>query len=302
MAQTVVIDITARFTDETSKGLNKASRSADKLGDSLKKTQKYIDKIDNSKSYIKLELKDKVFQGLNKISKGVKDITSKTWGITVKVLDKATAPIRGVFNLLKNPIVQTIAILGVSIGLKDTIDTFANFEATMSKVQAISSASSEEMTAINEKAKEVGANTKFTATQAGEAFTYMAMAGWKSKEMLSGIDGIMTLAASSGEDLGTVSDIVTDAMTAFGLAADGTTTILKNGLEKEVANTTHFADVLAAAASNSNTNVAMLGESFKYAAPLAGQFKFTVEDTALALGLMANSGRNKCSADWKQAA
>lgn len=302
MAQTVVIDITARFTNETPKGISKAKQSFDKLNESLRKTQQQADKLSRSKSDIKLELKDKATQAITKVSKSLRNITSKAWNVTVKILDKATAPIRGVFNLLKNPIVQTIAILGVSIGLKDTIDTFANFEATMSKVQAISSASAEEMTAINEKAKEVGANTKFTATQAGEAFTYMAMAGWKSKEMLSGIDGIMNLAASSGEDLGTVSDIVTDAMTAFGLAADGTTTILKNGLEKEVANTTHFADVLAAAASNSNTNVAMLGESFKYAAPLAGQFKFTVEDTALALGLMANSGRHKCSAVWKQAA
>ena len=118
----------------------------------------------------------------------------------------------------------------------------------------------------------------------------MAMAGWKTNDMLNGIEGVMNLAAASGEDLATTSDIVTDAMTAFGLSASGTTTVIKDGFSKEVANATHFADVLAQASSNSNTNVSMLGESFKYAAPVAGALGYSVEDTAIALGLMANSG------------
>ena len=101
------------------------------------------------------------------------------------------------------------------------------------------------------------------------------MAGWKTADMLNGIDGIMNLAAASGESLATVSDICTDAMTAFGLSAD---------------QSARFADVLAAASSNANTNVAMLGESFKYVAPVAGAMGYSVEDTAVALGLMANSG------------
>lgn len=189
------------------------------------------------------------------------------------------------------------------MGVQDTINTFANFEATMSKVKAISGATAEDMKILTAKAKEMGATTKFTATEAGEAFSYMAMAGWKTSEMLGLIEGVMNLAASSGEELGTVSDILTDAMTAFGLSASGTVKIkLDDGSIKEVANATHFADVMAAAASNSNTNVALLGESFKYCAPLAGQFKFSVEDTALALGLMANSGKHKCSVVWKQTA
>ena len=126
----------------------------------------------------------------------------------------------------------------------------SDFEAGMSKVQSISGASATEIQQLADKAKEMGAKTKFSATESAEAFQYMAMAGWKTGDMLNSIEGIMNLAAASGEDLASTSDIVTDAMTAFGLAADGTTTIIKNGYSKEVSNATHFADVLAAASSN----------------------------------------------------
>lgn len=157
----------------------------------------------------------------------------------------------------------------------DVIQTGSQFEAQMSGVGAISGASAEEMELLNDKAKEMGATTKFTAAQSGEAFEYMAMAGWKTEEMLSGIDGILALAAASGEDLGTTSDIVTDALTAFGLTAG---------------DAGHFADVLAAASSNANTNVSMMGETFKYVAPIAGSLGYSAEDVATAIGIMANSG------------
>ena len=121
----------------------------------------------------------------------------------------------------------------------------------------------------------MGAKTKFSATEAADAMNYMAMAGWKTEDMLSGIEGVMYLAAASGEDLATTSDIVTDALTAFGLTA---------------ADSGHFADVLAAASSNANTNVSMMGETFKYCAPVAGALGFSVEDTAEAIGLMGNAG------------
>ncbi len=126
-------------------------------------------------------------------------------------------------------------------------------------MQAISGASGEELEKLKEKAKEMGASTKFSATESAEALNYMAMAGWKTEDMLGGIEGIMNLAAASGEDLATTSDIVTDAMTAFGLAADGTTKVIENGISKEIPNASHFADILAAASSNANTNVSMMG-------------------------------------------
>lgn len=151
----------------------------------------------------------------------------------------------------------------------------SDFEAGMSKVSAISGATGGDLDALTEKAKEMGAKTKFSATEAAGAFEYMAMAGWKTEDMLSGIEGVMNLAAASGEGLATTSDIVTDALTAFGLSAS---------------ESTHFADVLAQASSNANTNVSMMGETFKYVAPVAGSLGFSVEDCAVAIGLMANSG------------
>ena len=160
-------------------------------------------------------------------------------------------------------------------GLTASAKTFMDFEQGMSKVAAISGATGDDLVALTEKAKEMGANTKYSATESAEAFSYMAMAGWKTEQMLAGIAPVMNLAAASGEELGTVSDIVTDALTAFGLKAE---------------DAAGFADVLAAASSNANTNVSMMGESFKYAAPVAGSMGYSVQDVALALGLMANSG------------
>lgn len=151
----------------------------------------------------------------------------------------------------------------------------SDFEASMSKVAAISGATGDDLKALTDKAKEMGATTKFSASESADALQYMAMAGWKTEDMLNGLEGIMNLAAASGEDLATTSDIVTDALTAFGLSAE---------------DSTHFADVLAQASSNANTNVGMMGETFKYVAPVAGALGYTAEDTALAIGLMANSG------------
>lgn len=145
----------------------------------------------------------------------------------------------------------------------------------MSTVAAVSGATADELDALTEKVKEMGAKTKFSATESAEAMNYMAMAGWKTEDMLNGIEGIMNLAAASGENLATTSDIVTDALTAFGLSA---------------ADSTHFVDILAAASSNANTNVSMMGETFKYVAPVAGALGFSAEDCATAIGLMANSG------------
>lgn len=151
----------------------------------------------------------------------------------------------------------------------------SSFEAGMSKVAAVSGATADELERLTAKAKELGSKTKFNATEAAEAMNYMAMAGWKTQDMLNGIDGVLGLAAASGTDLATTSDIVTDALTAFGLKAQ---------------DCARFADVLAATSSNANTNVSMMGETFKYCAPIAGSLGFAAEDVAVNIGLMANSG------------
>ena len=131
------------------------------------------------------------------------------------------------------------AISGLKDLAKQTIEVGASFSSAMSQVQAISGATGDELAQLTEKAKEMGSKTKFSATESAEAFNYMAMAGWKTEDMLNGIEGIMNLAAAS---------------------------------------------------ANANTNVAMMGETFKYAAPLVGTMGYTMEDTAEQIGLMANAG------------
>lgn len=167
--------------------------------------------------------------------------------------------------------VTTPIVAGFGAALKVTAD----FDSQMSQVGAITNATGDEMDTMRKKAREMGAKTKFSATEAGEAMQYMGMAGWKTGEIVDGLEGIMNLAAASGEDLGTTSDIVTDALTAFGLQAK---------------DSGHFADIMAAAATNANTDVSMMGETFKYAAPVAGALGYSAEDTAVAIGLMANAG------------
>lgn len=181
----------------------------------------------------------------------------------------------------------TLPLLGVGTA---AVKVASSFDSAMSEVKAISGATGTQFAQLRDKAIEMGAKTKFSATESAEAFKYMAMAGWDTKDMLNSISGVMNLAAASGEDLGTVSDIVTDAMTAFGLAADGTTKVLKNGYNVEVSNAEHFSDVLAEASSRSNTNVSLMGATFKYVAPIAGAMGYSIEDTAVAIGLMANAG------------
>ena len=193
------------------------------------------------------------------------------------------------FDTVGKSLTKTVTVPLVGIGTA-AVKTAAQFDSNMSEVKAISSATGEQFTQLRNKAIEMGAKTKYSASESAQAFKYMAMAGWDTKDMLNSISGVMNLAAASGEDLASVSDIVTDAMTAFGLSADGTTKVIKNGLTVEVSNATHFADVLAQASRKSNTNVAMMGETFKYVAPVAGALGYSVEDTAVAIGLMANSG------------
>lgn len=296
MAETIRIEIPIETVDKTDPGVSNATKklgklgdAADKAGQSVDRSREYVSKFDEQASktqqnlakwakekyQIYLEAKENISPVLDTIGGGVKSLAGKTWSFTLKALDFATTPVRTLLNLLKNPLLQAGAFFGVSLGLTDTINTQKDFEAAMSQVQAVSGADSDELEQLTKKAEEMGATTKFTATDSAEAFNYMAMAGWKTEDMLDGISGIMQLAAAANEDLGTTSDIVTDALTAFGLKASDA------GM---------FSDVLAAASSNANTNVSMMGETFKFAASMAGSLGYSVQDVALMTGLMANSG------------
>lgn len=196
-------------------------------------------------------------------------------------LEEVTADTSEGFTVMKAALAELVAD-GIRLAI-DAIKDFAqatiqagmDFEQGMAQVGAISGATTEELELLEEKAKEMGATTKFSATESAEAFNYMAMAGWETEDMLNGIEGIMNLAAASGEDLATTSDIVTDALTAMGYSAG---------------DAGKLADVMAAASSSANTNVSLMGKTFQYAAPLVGALGYSMEDTAVQIGLMANAG------------
>lgn len=204
--------------------------------------------------------------------------------------DKAAKEVSTVWKEAAQAIINNVAIkafdavtgaIGKTIGkmsdfTRSSIEVGKAFDSSMSNVAAIvGDLTQTQFTALAEKAKEMGSTTKFTATQAADAMSYMAMAGWKTEQMLDGVSGVMNLAAASGADLAEASDIVTDALTAFG---------------QNAAESGRLADIMAAASSNSNTNVHLLGETFKYVAPVAGALNYSMEDTATAIGLMANAG------------
>lgn len=288
----------SKMADET----DDSRTSIDKLKDTISKQDSQLAKLKtayanvvleqgkNSKEAKDLAKEIKTLSGdlddnKNKLA-GAEGEAEKLSGSLDEAGDSAKETSGG-FSVLKGALAELVAdgIRETIRGLKEmgkfALEVGGNFDSGMSQVGAVSGASAEQMVELREKAKEMGAATKFSATESAEAFNYMAMAGWKTNDMLDGIEGIMNLAAASGEDLANTSDIVTDALTAFGMTA---------------ADSGKFADILATASSNANTNVGMMGETFKYIAPLAGAMGYSAEDTAVAIGLMANSGIKASSA------
>lgn len=214
---------------------------------------------------------------ISKFQMGLRNALAESQGTFKKMESDIGATLKGVGSKMESAgktMTKYVTAPVVGAGAA-AVKTAADFDSGMSKVQALSGATGKELDQLRDKAKEMGAKTKFSASESAEAFGYMALAGWKTGDMLDGIEGIMNLAAASGEDLANVSDIVTDSLTAFGMSAK---------------DSSHFADVLASAMSNSNTDVAGLGEAFKYVGPVAGAFGYTVEDVSVALGTMANAG------------
>lgn len=187
--------------------------------------------------------------------------------------DKGVATIEAVSGAIVTAGIAN-AMKSIADAYMECVEVAADFEQAMSAVEAIADSNISEMAALTAEAKELGATTKFTAQQSANAMEYMAMAGWDAQEMLNGMDGVINLAAAAGEDLAQVSDIVTDNLSAFGLQAS---------------DTAHFADVLAAAAANSNTNISIMGETFKSSSSVAGALGYSIEDVAVMTGLMANN-------------
>lgn len=265
------VEEVAKSAEKTGKQVEKSAKdSASKAGQAAKQGADTAAKGTESASTKMQQSHKKVKDTAKESADGAKKSWEESNQSTVASTESATSKMAGLMK-------KSAAVIGVAsvAAAKKTIDVGKSFETGMSEVQAISGASGKDLEKLSAKAKQMGATTKFSATESATALKYMAMAGWKTNQMVSGLSGVMNLAAASGEDLGIVSDIVTDSMTAFGLKAK---------------DSGHFADVLAKASSSSNTNVAMMGETFKYVAPLAGSMKYSIEDTATAIGLMANAG------------
>lgn len=201
-----------------------------------------------------------------------------------QALDAASSKIQTFASKLKSGLsiaakagAAAVSAATTAVGLfaKSSIEAGMSFDAGISKVGAVSGAAAEDLARLRDKALELGSSTKFSATEAANAMNDMAMAGWKTEDMLGGIEGIMHLAAASGKDLASTSDIVTSALTAFGLSAS---------------DSGHFADILAVTSGNAKTSIGMMGETFKTVAPLAGALGYSADDTALAIGLMTSAG------------
>ena len=257
------------------------------LGDAVKETKEKLETLKTAAEQAEQALKEGAitqdqYDGLQReiveTEQKLKSLEeqAKQSGTALQNLAAKGEKLKTVGDNISNVGTKLLPVTAGVVGLGTAaVKTAADFDSAMSKVAAVSGATGKDLDALRDKAREMGSKTKFSASEAAEAMNYMAMAGWKTEDMLSGIEGVMNLAAASGEDLATTSDIVTDALTAFGLSAK---------------DSGHFADILAAASSNANTNVSMMGETFKYCAPIAGALGFSAEDTAEAIGLMANAG------------
>lgn len=276
-AKTVVIDIITQVIDKTSEGINKAKASVDKLGDSLKKTQKQADKLGKTKS--ELSVKDKATQVIQKINKSLKDVTKKAWNITLKALDKATAPIRGIFNLVKNPLVLTVSILGLGMGAANIFDTFVGFEKSMSNVQALmgldTTKDAKAIESLTAKAQEMGRSTTKSASEAADAMGFMALAGWDQQKIEVGIKPTLRLSEAGDMELGRTSDLVTDSMSSLGLQAE----------ELE-----GYLDKVAKTSRKSNTDIDQLMESFLEIGGTVKQNNIPLEEASGLIGVLANRG------------
>ncbi len=277
-----VIDIVAQVTDETDRGARSPESNVSKLERSMMKLQKQIQGMKGkSKLEVAATLKDMASKGLQNVAAAGKKIAGKVWTVTLKAVDLVTAPFKKVLGLLASPVTQAAAFAGVSLGVADTINTFKDFEQGMANVKAISGATGEEFDALSNTAKQLGESTMFSAAQAAEAMENLAMAGWKSKDIVAGMPGLLDLAAAGSVDLATAADVTSSALAQFKLDASESARV---------------ADVLAATATNSKTDIAGLGESLKMAGTQAGALGYSIEDAALAIGLMGNAGVDASSA------
>lgn len=263
----------------------------------MDKIEKKAQKFRSAKLSATATVKDSVTSTLDKVKNATDKINNKEAKVKVKAEDQASSIIEkanGKLNSWLKAGAKKIISIGIAgavaaggFGLKESIQTFSDFESSMKNVQAITQATDSDYKKMYDDAKQLGATTAFSAKQSADAMSYLGMAGYKTDDIISAMPGLLNAAAASGEDLAKTSDIISDAITSFGMKAS---------------DTNRLSDVMAAASANANTNIGLLGESFKYVGATAGAMKYSIEDTSIALGLMANAGKQKCSVAKKLAA
>lgn len=258
--------------DKDEKAVKKATEQLDRMKTTLRDTEKNVSLTENEMQRLTNEINETNTalenHALDEYKQKMQQLGESVQGTGEKISNFGSG-----MSTVGNSVMALSAPMVAFAGYAAKVGT--DFEYGMKQVQATCGASQAELEKLSDKAKEVGENTKWSATDAAEGLNYMAMAGWKTEQMVAGLEPTVNLATAANTDLGTTCDIVTDALTAFGMTAE---------------DTSHFTDIIASASSNANTNVEMLGESFKYVAPLCGSLKFSAEDSAIALGLMANAG------------
>ena len=226
---------------------------------------------------------DKATVVISKLTSTLNHLVGKAWNITVGIFDKVTAPLQSIGKALTSPIATVGAAIGTGALIKETMSTGMEFGSKMSNVQAVTLGSRQDREELKDLVYSEAKRTKFTTGEAADALQYMGMAGWNITQMKEALPSILNLAAAGNSDLATTSDIVTDAMTAFGYSE----TEGEKGINAKTVQS--FADILATASSHANTNVPLLGDTFKYAASVAGTLGYSLGDVALASGIMANS-------------
>ena len=321
-----IIEIIIETNDRTGGSLGAVQNKLLAFDKAVQKTQNRLKSMSTNAYEATIRLVDRVTPQGSKINSFLKSVSSKMYNATVGLIDKTTGGIRnleaklmqltgkaynvtvgikdqvskGVKGIADSALMQATGVglqmagaAGIGMGAVSAVNTYKDFEYQMATVRALTttgmdkSVADEQMDKLTQKAKELGATTQFTASEVGKAFEYMGLAGWKGEQMLSGVPALLNLSAAAGEDLGRVADIVTDSMTGMHMQAG---TMVKDGMGNTVEASQHFADVMAAMVTNSNTTVGMAGEAFKYAAPIAGSLGYSIDDVALMTGLMANAG------------
>lgn len=272
---TTVIEIIAKVIDQTSSGTTSAVKSLSQIEQAGLSMQKTLANVKNmSKVELKASLVDSASSGLSGIINLGKSIAGKTWSVTSKLFDLATAPIRGILDLVKNPIVQTITLMGITTGVSSIVSTYADYEQSLADTKAVTGASDAEIASIGTVVKDLGANTTFSASEVGAGASVLGTAGWTADQITGGLEGIVTMAQAGGVDIATAADINTSTIAQYGLKSS---------------DSGYVGDVLASTAASSKTDISGLGETFKYVGSTASALEFSLEDSAIAVGLLGNA-------------